>query len=326
MRKFAPMIVIALAILMWFAASPCRAWNGTGHELVAQIAYDTLSPATRSKIVDALKHHPRFQKDLMADLAPGEDPDRAAFIRAATWPDMIRSRMNPMSMKEHHPQWHYVDYPYDLDGVDGTSVVEQWDGKSDPANLIQAMQKVRKELADPTTAKDRVAIDLCWVEHLCGDIHQPLHAVSEFSREFPNGDRGGNSQSIANPGDIIKDVPTLNLHMFWDDIEGLSIDQAFIRQNADRIEKEHPADQMNNAIAVTDVAAWAKESLALAKEKVYLDGKLPHIVRDPSGQGPDEAPALPADYESNAKSLADERIALGGYRLAATLEEIAKGL
>ena len=324
MRKLAALFVIAPAIL--FAAPPCRAWNSTGHELVAQVAYDTLTPEAKAKIVAALKNHPRQRQDLLLGIAPGEDPDRAIFLRAATWPDMVRTRMNPMSEKESHPQWHYVDYPYVLDGVNSQAVNANWDGKSDPANLIQAMQKIRKELGDPKTAKDRLAIDICWVEHLTGDIHQPLHAVSEFSKEFPDGDRGGNSQIVSNPGDIIQGTPTLNLHTFWDDIEGLSMDPAVIRQDADRVEKEHPAADMKDQIAIQDPAAWAQESLALAKAKVYLDGKLPHTTRDGFGPPPDEAPALPADYEANAKALADERTALAGYRLAAELEEIAKGL
>jgi hypothetical protein len=34
-------------------------------------------------------------------------------------------------------------------------------------------------------------IALSWLFHLIGDIHQPLHAVQLFSREYPHGDRGG---------------------------------------------------------------------------------------------------------------------------------------
>jgi len=324
MRQFAIVCLMTLTILS--VAPRAGAWNSTGHEIVAQIAFDNLTPDAKAKIIAALKHHPRYGKDLIAGAATGEDLDRAAFLRAATWPDMVRSRMNPMEPKEDHPHWHYVDYPYDLDGVKGEAVVPQWDGTSVPDNLLQAMQKLRKELADPQTPKDRIAIDLCWIEHLTGDIHQPLHAVSEFSKEFPDGDRGGNSQIVSNPGDVIKDTPTLNLHTFWDDIEGLSLDPAVIKQNADRIEAAHPAAEFGDRVTNLDVAAWAQESLELARTKVYLDGKLPHTTRDQGGPPPDEAPALPADYESNARATADMRIALGGYRLAAILEEIAKGL
>ena len=32
--------------------------------------------------------------------------------------------------------------------------------------------------------------------HYIGDIHQPLHSSDRYSRDHPNGDRGGNQFSI----------------------------------------------------------------------------------------------------------------------------------
>jgi hypothetical protein len=300
------------------------AWNSTGHELVAQVAFDNLSPGAKNRIVAILMHHVRLTQDLMDLVAPGEDPARAIFLRAATWPDNVRSTQNPLSQKESHPIWHYIDYPYEFDGVKGPPAVDTWDGKSDPQNLIQAMDLMRKQLSNLKTAESRKAIDICWVEHLVGDIHQPLHAVSWFSKEFPDGDRGGNSVIVGNPGDVYQNQPTINLHSLWDGIEGLSMTPDSIRSNADRIEKEHPADSMQSKLADMEVTDWAKESLELARTVVYLNGTLKHTTRG-QGQGNlDSAPALPADYEKNAVATADERIALGGYRLAAVLEEIAK--
>jgi S1/P1 nuclease len=304
----------------------CPAWNSTGHEIVAQIAFDRLSPGARNRIVAVLLHHPRLTQDLMDLLAPGEDPERAIVLRAATWPDNVRTPMNPLSQTENHPAWHYIDYPYDFDGVKGPQPVEQWDGKSDPANLIQALQKARQQLADPKTPLNRKAIAVCWVEHLIGDIHQPLHAVSMFSKEFPDGDRGGNSLIVHNPGNIIPNVPTINLHAFWDDIEGLSLDETYIRQSADRIELAHPELEFKDQVADENVVDWATESLELAQTKVYLNGTLRHTTRDVADANPALAPSLPPDYEKDALATADERIALAGYRLAAALEDISTDL
>jgi hypothetical protein len=320
-------VVFATLFTLIAAAAPCRAWNSTGHEIVAQIAFDTMPADARAKIVAILKTHPRLKEDLLddaADLAKGEDPDRAMFLRAATWPDMVRYIENPLSHTENHPKWHYVDYPFELDGVHGEQPVEKWDGQSDPANLLQAMQKVTAELKDPQTPAARKAIDLCWVEHLAGDVHQPLHAVSMFSKEYPTGDQGGNLVIVRNPGDIILNVPTINLHAMWDDMEGLSMDAAVIRQIADRIEKEHPASEVIKDNSNLDVASWAKESFQLAKTSVYLNGTLPHTTRNQTQQ--DVPPALPADYEKNSVGVADQRIAQAGYRLAAELQDIAKSL
>jgi hypothetical protein len=316
MRRAGHAVVLVSAFL--FLSAPCYAWNSTGHEIVAQIAYDNLTPDTKAKMIAILKLHPRLKQDLLADAATGEDTDRAMFIRAATWPDMVRYPINPMSRTENHGPWHYVDYPYVLDDTKAPAVDETWDGKSVPANLLQAMDKAITELKDPATTPDRKAIDLCWVEHLVGDIHQPLHAVSMFSKEFPTGDRGGNSLMVKSSNGNI------NLHAFWDDAAGLSLDPDVIRKTADRFEKDHPADSLKDQVADLKVTDWAQESLALAKEKVYLNGTIPHATSQAGQNDPNSVPALPDGYEKNAAQVADLRIALAGYRLAAVLEEIAK--
>ena len=102
------------------------------------------------------------------------------------------------------------------------------------------------------------------------------------------------------------------------------MDPDFIRKTADRIEQEHPADGLKDKIAETEVTDWAKESLELARTVVYLNGTLKHTSRNGNNGDMSTAPALPADYEKNAIATADARIALGGYRLAAALEKIAK--
>ena len=46
--------------------------------------------------------------------------------------------------------------------------------------------------------------------HFVGDIHQPLHATSRFTVEFPDGDRGGNSFKLTKQGEVSE------LHALWD--------------------------------------------------------------------------------------------------------------
>jgi S1/P1 Nuclease len=314
-------IVFTILSLIGLTTAPCFAWNSTGHELVAMIAYDQLSPQTRSKICDVLKHHPRLSEDLLHDTNRAPDDNLAMFLRAATWPDIVRYPAHPMNHTEHHPHWHYVDFPFDLDGVKGPQPVTQWDGHSFPDNLIQAMQMLTAQLSDPQIAPGRKAIDLCWVEHLVGDIHQPLHATSMFSKEYPHGDQGGNQVMIRTSPSI-----TMPLHTFWDDVEGLSLDPNVIRKTADRIEAEHPAAQLKDRVADLSVVDWAKESAALAKSVAYLNGTLPHATKAQWIDDPSSTPALPAGYERKALETADLRVALAGYRLAAVLENIAKGL
>ena len=76
--------------------SSALAWNGTGHEAVAQVAWDQLTPAERAATVGILKAHPRYEKDLMQQLEPGEDAGEHAFREAATWPDVVKTPTNPL--------------------------------------------------------------------------------------------------------------------------------------------------------------------------------------------------------------------------------------
>jgi len=315
-------LILSFLFALIFAAAPCRAWNSTGHEIVAQITFDRLTPKTRGKIAAVLNQHPRLKEDLLGDDVKANDANLAAFLRAATWPDMVRYPTNPLSHSENHPVWHYVDYPCNFDGLQGEVPDEKWDGSSDPANLVQAMQKMTRELKDPATPKSRAAIDICWVEHLVGDIHQPLHAVSLYSREFPDGDRGGHLEIVRASADI-----TEPLHSYWDGVEGQSMDPRDIRAAADRIEHDHPFEQIKAQAGNLSVTAWAGESLELSRTAVYLNATLPHSRRGQNQDAIDPAtvPALPADYAKNARAVADGRIALAGYRLAAVLEDLASG-
>ena len=57
---------------------PAAAWNGTGHKIVAAIAYEKLTPKVRARVDDLIRQHPDyaavFIKDAPAD--PAARPDR----------------------------------------------------------------------------------------------------------------------------------------------------------------------------------------------------------------------------------------------------------
>ena len=50
--------------------------------------------------------------------------------------------------------------------------------------------------------------------HYIGDIHQPLHASSRYTKDFPKGDEGGNGYMISVNG--AQEIT--NLHALWDSI------------------------------------------------------------------------------------------------------------
>ena len=71
------------------------------------------------------------------------------------------------------------------------------------------------------------AIHLCWVMHLVGDIHQPLHCVSLYCEQFPNGDHGGNDSLYRLGGKRI-----IKLHPFWDELLGKGVTLSSAQKSA----------------------------------------------------------------------------------------------
>jgi hypothetical protein len=307
-RRLRAGLGLAAAVGLFCLVGPpsARAWNGPGHMAVAEIAYDNLKPKTRANVDALLLRHKDYAK-WMADM-PAGFPNKSlyAFERAATWPDDVRKT------DDDRPIWHYVDVPVIAPGY-----------KPDPIAIMPVTPNAETQitvesglLSDTKTADGDRAVALCWVEHLVGDIHQPLHTASLFSAQFPKGDKGGNSDLLAPnavAGDPVETVADPhNLHALWDDMLGKSRDPQDIQKIVTRLEgpdfarKKFP--QIGKHKTVHD---WVLESNALARDVVYVGGNIPLT---PDGEKADVT--LPAGYLPAAHALADRQIALAGLRLA----------
>jgi hypothetical protein len=236
MRFSAAAISARFAVLLCTlcAVTPARAWNNLGHKVVAEIAWQQLDPPTRQKIVDTFRRHPRFQTDFvdkMEDAAGGGDKDvqdHWVFQHAATWPDEIRKN------KEYdRPAWHYINLPLHADStgkVIASKLMKALSGRPDrnrrdQYNILQALaanESIIRSKADAGTK----AIAYCWVLHLVGDIHQPLHSTALYDEAvFPKGDEGGNKIPL---------TKGKNLHSVWDGLLG----RQYYMRNVDKVVKE----------------------------------------------------------------------------------------
>ncbi|HET6246962.1 MAG TPA: S1/P1 nuclease [Tepidisphaeraceae bacterium] len=330
MRKQIPWLAAVLLTMILLPASRALAWIEAGHRETALIAWEDLTPATRAKVTEILKQHPRYQKDLLDHLPAnyaGDDISKFAFTAAAIWPDTVRSFNNPMHATHNHPAWHYIDIPYAIDGQPVPPAREGAAGKG-PSNIVEALAKNVADLKDPAASPADQAVAICWVAHLCGDIHQPLHACTLYSPQFPTGDRGGNSFMVMRDPPYADSVK--NLHFVWDSMPGefKSVEYDAIFARGLRSDPKFSREKLKDALAVKDFAAWANESHALAIQYAYLNGKLAGGTK-PSRDGPATrpakeaaAPGLPPDYIRNGEAVAAERVVLGGYRLADLLNSI----
>lgn len=266
----------AILFFIWLLLPSAHAfaWIDTGHRIIAVIVWDNLTPTTRTKVIDILRQHPRYDQDLLLNLPAGTsdaDATKYAFSMAATWPDMLRNSGHPMHWLFNHPEWHCINIPYSVDGQ--AIPITPPPTTPGPQDIVEALAKNLGDLKLANVSGSDKAIALCWVLHLGGDIHQPLHGCNLFSPQFPNGDQGGHLEIV------LRDPPNANsaknLHLIWDELPGQFKAMDAIECMAAGLENnpKFSREQMKETLAVKDFSVWAQESHDLAVQYAYLNGK-----------------------------------------------------
>jgi hypothetical protein len=204
--------------------------------------------------------------------------------------------------------WHFVNIPegatYDRDrdcprqpGASAGSRADRWRDC-----VVDRILYHRAVLADVAVDRADRAISLKFLVHLVGDIHQPFHAVAVQA--------GGNGIPVTFFGSRLCPSPVnpnaaCQLHSVWDtqllarrdmtDARYLDeLRKLIVMRRLDQRPRGTPAD-------------WANESLALGH------GAL--VTRDA---------AIDQAYFQRHIGTVDERLALGGVRLAALLNDTLK--
>ncbi len=318
--------LVLAAALAAAAVAPAAAWSGPGHAAVAAIGYRQLSPATRARFIELLRHHPDFPKwqsdyeRVKASFPPDLDLGLYLFVRASTWPDEIRPQHgNPYN----HPNWHFVDYAVQQADLSAPGI--------EPApgdDILHGLNEAERILADPAATAEAQAAHLSWILHLVGDIHQPLHCatlVNGTTYPAPEGDRGGNLFFVRPKDQVI------DLHAFWDQQLGSTLPPPprDALKDAILLTTEHPRASLARLAAPAAPLTWSHESLGEAIRHAYQFEQAPQgttgairLVRLPGSASRDSAPPLPAGYSQQAEAVARERLALAGYRLADLLQSL----
>ncbi|MDB5324605.1 MAG: hypothetical protein JWM57_174 [Phycisphaerales bacterium] len=305
MRRLVTPTAIVFALL--FSSSRVCAWSAAGHTVVGAIAYDVMKkehPAELAKVLATLHEHPTYDTLSKKVDASAENFDRALFMAAARWPDDVRYAKGGYS----HPDWHYVDFPIIAKG-------ENLKGKPpEPVNALTALAKQTDVLSAKWSVPKDKAIAICWIAHLVGDLHQPLHCCSLYTTALPDGDRGGNSTYVR-----VGTKRTIPLHKFWDELLGSS---AKYQDNANtatelRLRPAFTRDKLPELKKHATPNDWALESFEVASATAYINGTL-------KGGQEKNGVVLPDGYTKDAKSAAERRAILAGYRLADTLAAAVK--
>ncbi len=244
-------LVLALFLLL-FIPSEVFAWGEKGHEIVAEIAFKQLDKKTKKLILSYL--------------------DGMTIEQAATWMDDIKKdhaydKLKPL---------HYVNF-------------EKGEVVKDTCcdNIIQTLNSTIKDLKHyKDFSKEEVKTKICFLFHLMGDLHQPLHVGY-------GSDKGGNSFQV-------------NFNSKGTNLHGL-MDYGIIENKnitlKDCLKYNNYSTQQKESLCNGSVLDWAKESRSNLGE-IYSTNKQ---IDD-------------AYVETNAK-LIKSQIQKAGIRLGGILNE-----
>jgi hypothetical protein len=281
---------------------PCFAWGNFGHTAVGEVAWDLLNPKARAAVDEMLAH----SSDTLTK------PD---FAHRATWADQQRQATHGATAA-----WHYVNIPFDLSGRSDQEIAAAIESvcrrqalqvptasQAAPTDecIVAKLDEFERDLADPKTAPDEKLLALFFVEHLVGDISQPLHAISDD-------DAGGNCVTVS------YGRKTGKLHAYWDDqalYDGAKGYDPVL--NGDLIARSITREDIRKWYGGTPTQ-WAVDSYKVAFSVAYANlssGALPTCAAENSS-----SPIVLADaYRARAAATAREQIMKAGIRLAFVL-------
>lgn len=270
------------------------AWGSFGHEVIAQIAYDKLTPHARNAV------------DLIIKL----DPSHRTLWESSIWPDEIRHD-STYPDSEKHPARHFVDVPIVEGALSPPGTRKTLYSESE--TVTYGVRYYAQQLEAANQSPQNRADDLSWLIHLVGDIHQPLHCATLVTPEYPApaGDRGGNMEYVTAPnvgrnGQVA--VRREKLHAYWDYAPELLLPSENPVELATQLEKIHPPAAYFDSTSAQahDADNWADESATLALFAfTATDGS-----------------TLTDSYVKRSESIVSDRLAHAGYRLAALLNHI----
>ena len=316
MKRFGIYLCSLYLLVLLFWPTAAQAWGCKGHQTVALIAEKHLTPEARQWVLKLLSENPIDPK--LNRYCGGASRD--AMADASTWADDVRGE------RKNGP-WHYIDIPRGSK----RGPLEPFCGQE--GCVTRAISEQLAILKDPKADAVKRAEALRYIIHFVGDLHQPLHTVT-------NADEGGNCVPVK----YFRRGPhehnysfSPNLHSIWDtailerDAEG-----ADPAEYAETLDAQFAADIEGWQKAGIHVDEWVWEGYDFAENVVYGDltpkvaiepNVVVHSCSDDNNLGErllHQNITAGEAYQEKAASVTEKRIAEGGVRLAMILNEAAK--
>jgi hypothetical protein len=247
---------------VWLLAGPSTAWawGCDGHQAIAIAAERRLPAATLATLNAVLAASP-----ISPALSRFCDKPSSPLADAATWADDFRA-VDPAT-----GDWHFINVPR-ASGQPASTYSAFCPRGDCVVDVIVAQFRILKTAREPARKANAVR----FLTHFIGDLHQPLHAIT-------NGDRGGNCFPVNDgAGPPLEDERhnwRPNLHSLWDvelvrrlmrtrALRGTAELATFITAGSGPVPAQVPTPQL--------VESWARESNEVARQVAY--GRLPVSV------------------------------------------------
>jgi hypothetical protein len=316
MKRFGIYLCLLYVLTLLFWPTAARAWGCKGHQTVALIAEKHLTPETRQWVEKLLSENPIDPK--LNRYCGGAMRD--AMADSSAWADDVRGE------RKNGP-WHYIDIPRGSK----RGPIEPFCGAA--GCVTKALSEQLAILKDKNAEAAKRAEALRYVIHFVGDLHQPLHTIT-------NADEGGNCVPLKyfrrNAHEHNHSFSP-NLHSIWDTaIPERDAEGADSAEYADTLDTLFAADIEGWQKAGIHVEDWVWEGYDFAESVVYGD-LTPKIAIEPNvavhscsdddniGERLLRQNIVAGEaYQAKAAPVAERRIAEGGIRLAMILNDVAK--
>lgn len=306
---------LIFAFLLMSAAFPAFAWDDSGHKLTAYIAWQRMTPEVREQVIKLLRAAPEDAQLSTFYMSYGIQSEltrkRDFFMLISSWADIIKDRSFETRYRKYNKgNWHYDDIFWS--STDGK--ITFLDPPEDGGKGMEKVLDFDKVMRSSSASDSDKAIAIAWFVHIIGDLHQPLHTSARVTTFEAKGDQGGNT-FLLTPQDTPREKQ-MNLHRFWDSIINANFpvkndtcDSAYLEPIGKTIMAKYPYAKMRARLAPGDYEKWKKDSFDLATSQVFsADLKR---FQMPS-----------AAYKKKALRISEEQIALAGYRLGDTFNDI----
>jgi len=220
-------------LLLMLCAQSAIAFNINGHRIVAQIAYQKLSPEARQwvdSVTPALFSSPKVE---------------VRFGTASAWPDIIKRQ--DVSAFNH---WHYINLE-----KSGHSLVA-----TRQENVVWAIGQSQKTAFSAKAKPIERAMFLSFLLHFVADVHQPLHCDGAYAggNDFAiQAGRIRNLHAYWDAGAGLLQKPKKISYGRW------------LQSVADRVTQEYPETALQQSLQQGDAMQWAVTANHIANNVAY---------------------------------------------------------